>query len=295
MLLRIGHEPLLNPHDRQSAFSDYSTTVIKGHHQQNTTQPPSLSSILTIRPEHSSPDPNQTNPGQVLPGTAHTPTSSMIPAAVAERGEVENLLNEDPLGNASSLLSIASMDTYHTARSSSIISSALATEGGSTIRSHYGNFVPLVHRFTLIKPGAKPKKSGSVSPSGSSSDVSASGWNPLDLFWSSGLLVAKCDICVKRLGWKPVLECDDCGLRFVFDIFCLSFSLLYCFYACRTHVKCGEMAPRDCGIRPPRPGLLQQTSMSPLSKVRQSAAAAVAATPNSKSNAKSANTSPTRR
>ena len=27
--------------------------------------------------------------------------------------------------------------------------------------------------------------------------------------------MVKCDLCGKRLGWKPVLECDDCGLRFV--------------------------------------------------------------------------------
>ena len=44
----------------------------------------------------------------------------------------------------------------------------------------------------------------------------ATGWNPFEMFFSSGLLIGKCDICNKRLGWKPVLECDDCGLRCVF-------------------------------------------------------------------------------
>lgn len=116
------------------------------------------------------------------------------------------------------MLTIDTLDSYHTARgNSSIISSAFATEGGSTIRSINGGniHIPLVHRFTLIKPGAKPKRnsgSGAISPTNSTQEVA--GWNPLDLFFSSGLLVAKCDICVKRLGWKPVLECDDCGLRY---------------------------------------------------------------------------------
>ncbi|KII83851.1 hypothetical protein PLICRDRAFT_47044 [Plicaturopsis crispa FD-325 SS-3] len=132
--------------------------------------------------------------------------------------------------SAESLMSIAS---YHTAHSSIAPSIAMATEGGSTIRS-----LPLVHRFTLIKPGAKRAAApAAATPPGRSTSPARAGegsWNPLDLFFSSGLLVAKCDICTKRLGWKPVLECDDCGLR--------------------THVKCGELAPRDCGLRPPRPG-----------------------------------------
>jgi LIM domain kinase 1 len=94
----------------------------------------------------------------------------------------------------------------------------MATEGGSTIRSLHGNYTaPLVHRFSLLKPGAKRGSSGAVSPTRSNGNGNGevTGWNPLDLFFSSGLLVAKCDICAKRLGWKPVLECDDCGLRLV--------------------------------------------------------------------------------
>ena len=99
-----------------------------------------------------------------------------------------------------------SQETFQTAHSS--ISTTAATEGGSTIRS-----IPstLVHRFTLLKPGAK-RSSGSVSlpQRPSSGEV---GWNPFELIFTSGLLTAKCDVCTKRLGWKPVLECDDCGLR----------------------------------------------------------------------------------
>ncbi|KAJ7619432.1 kinase-like domain-containing protein [Roridomyces roridus] len=206
-----GHEPLLDGKD--SAFSEYSTTVIKGHPGSGS-QLPSLSSILTVR---GAPDPNET-PDPVLPASA------------------SSLSENDPLNG--SIFSIASLDSYHTAHTASSLSTAFATEGGSTIRSLHGNYVaPLVHRFSLIKPGAKPKKSGSngtVSPpkSAGNSEAQVSSWNinPLDLFFSSGLLVAKCDICTKRLGWKPVLECDDCGLR--------------------AHIKCGESAPMSCGLSP---------------------------------------------
>jgi LIM domain kinase 1 len=63
--------------------------------------------------------------------------------------------------------------------------------------------------------------------------VATGGWSALDFFFASGLLPgggggAKCDICVKRLGRKAALECDDCGLR--------------------AHIKCGEVAPRDCAL-----------------------------------------------
>ncbi|KAJ7073261.1 kinase-like domain-containing protein [Mycena belliarum] len=238
-----GHEPLLeNNNTTSSAFSDYSTTVIRAHPAQSSgSQLPSLSSILTVR---ASPDPNET-PAPILPSTSRLSVESE---------------DDDPL-NSQSILSINSLDSYRTAHTSSALSSALATEGGSTIRSLHGNYTaPLVHRFSLLKPGAKPKKSGSngtTSPPGSGGNGEVTGWNPLDLFFSSGLLVAKCDICTKRLGWKPVLECDDCGLR--------------------AHIKCGEQAPRDCGLRPSRPGSHQSplhALSSPLSKVKQNAVVA---------------------
>ena len=203
----------MDPDSTSSTFSEYSTTVIRSHtsRQATTTQTPSLSSILTIRP---SPDPNQ-SPDSILPATPQSLSSSSDSASLTS--PPVSASPEDPLGT-SSLLSIASLDSYHTAQSSSIISSALATQGGSTIRSLHANYVtPMVHRFTLYKPGIKPKRnSGSMlSPNGASNGGEAVGWNPFDLFFSSGLLVAKCDICAKRLGWKPVLECDDCGLRCV--------------------------------------------------------------------------------
>ncbi|KIJ61262.1 hypothetical protein HYDPIDRAFT_97020 [Hydnomerulius pinastri MD-312] len=204
--------PLLNT--TSSTYSDYSTTVVRGHASNATdTVPPSLSSILTIRP---SLDPNAT-PDPITPGAASSNDDSSTPTSSD---------------------SILSVQTYHTAQSS-VPSTTAATKGHSSIRS-----VPMLHRFTLIRPGAK--RSGSTSPARHLDG----GWNPLELFFSSGLLVQKCDICVKRIGWKPVLECDDCGLR--------------------AHVKCGEVAPRDCGIRPIR-SVHQHNlqSSSPLSKARQ--------------------------
>jgi LIM domain kinase 1 len=209
---RPGKELLLN------RDSEYSTTVIKSQNLP----PPSLSSILTIKP---SPDLNRT-PDPVLPatppsnspspeGSSYIPSIPSIPSTIKVHTGSNHAI--DVLGT-SSLMSIASLESYHTAASSSIISSTYATEGGSTIRSLHGNYVaPLVHRFTLLKPGAKQKRNSNGTPStdsvaeGSGAGV---GWNPLEMFFSSGLLVGKCDLCNKRIGWKPVLECDDCGLRF---------------------------------------------------------------------------------
>ncbi|KAF5323193.1 hypothetical protein D9758_016728 [Tetrapyrgos nigripes] len=230
--------------DTESDFTEYSTTVVRSHPQQPS-HPPALSSILTIRGTPS-PNPNET-PDQVLPGAGHSDLADGAKSSTASTIMAEHPENGDILGT-SSIMSIDSIDSYHTAGEPSVMSvasTAMATEGNSTIRSLKHLPVPLVHRFTLLKPGTKPKKtsnSGSSTPvanggvgatSGSSGVEAALGWNPFDLFFASGLLVAKCDLCQKRLGWKPVLECDDCGLK--------------------AHVKCGEDAPRDCGLRPARP------------------------------------------
>ena len=187
--------------------SEYSTAVIKSHGSHHIiAPPPSLSSILTVKPSP--------NLSATPPSTPPSPGSSTISSVLpnAQNDKVDLLTN--------SLMSIASLDSYRTAASSSIISSTCATEGdGSTVRSLHGNYVsPLVHRFTLLKPG-KRRNSGSVSPTGRGKGgipESAAGWNPLEMFFSSGLLIGKCNLCNKRLGWKPVLECDDCGLRYAF-------------------------------------------------------------------------------
>jgi len=172
-------EPLLGASESGSTvtYSDYSTSVVKGAGQA----PPSLSSIMTVRPT--------------------------MPANEEERIMI-------PSGPTDSMLSI---DSFHTARSSSIMAApsiAAATEGGSTIGPEEPSV--MLHRFTLIKPGASGKKLPTGVSQGitnsASQGPSEAGWSPFDFFFSSGL-VAKCDLCHKRLGWKPVLECDDCGLR----------------------------------------------------------------------------------
>ncbi|KAG9311062.1 kinase-like domain-containing protein [Chiua virens] len=169
--------PLLN--NTSSTYSDYSITVVRGCTGNATeTISPSISSVLTIRPY---PDPNATS-DPITPGATSSTDDSITPTT------------------SDSMLSV---HTYRTAQSS-VPSTTGATKGHSSIAS-----VPMLHRFTLIKPGAK--RSGSTSPA---RHIDGS-WNPLELFFSSALLVQKCDICAKRIGWKPVLECDDCGLRWV--------------------------------------------------------------------------------
>ena len=174
-------EPLLGRGESGSTltYSDYSTSVVKAASQA----PPSLSSIMTIRPTK--------------------PDSEEEQIAI-------------PSGPTDSMFSI---ESFHTARSSSILgapSIAAATEGGSTIGPEAASV--MLHRFTLIKPGAAGKKPPTGISQGLASSAShgpsEAGWSPFDFFFSSGL-VAKCDLCHKRLGWKPVLECDDCGLRCV--------------------------------------------------------------------------------
>jgi LIM domain kinase 1 len=126
----------------------------------------------------------------------------------------------EPLSHRSAI----SAASYFTA--SEEVSIAAATEGGSVL---------LLHRFTLIKPGTIGKRltSSSGGGGGGAHQAHGYGWSALDFFFSSGLLPrgggAKCDVCTKRLGRKALLECDDCGLR--------------------AHIKCGEVAPRDCGLR----------------------------------------------
>jgi len=228
-----------NNEEIESTKSEYSTTVIRSHSPQASTPiQPSLSSILTIR----TPQPTDAD-------------TMRMPAAA----------------------SIMSIDSFHTASSS--ISIAAATEGSSitdgtsTIKAG-STPKTFIHRFTLIKPGARrqtpggartpgsPVKGATTSENGgepSSPGSDGQIWSPFGFFFSSAL-AAKCDMCGKRLGFKPVLECDDCGLR--------------------THIKCGEVAPMDCGIRPARPRV-PQTFLpgSPLSKAKQVANRSAANSP----------------
>lgn len=187
-----------------SGDGEYSTTVIRSHAAQASAVPPSLSSILTIR------SPQPTDAGGVLPTTA----------------------------------SVGSIDSFHTASSS--LSIAAATDGtgaqASTINGVGAAPSTLIHRFTLIKPGVKRQTYGHAvarvaSPVKADEPSSPSGelWTPFGFFFSSAL-AAKCDLCGKRLGWKPVLECDDCGLRYVFPTLSLYRALLnFCFLIQRAY------------------------------------------------------------
>lgn len=247
--------PLLD--NTSSVHSDYSTTVIRSHPVSHSAEASSLSSILTIRPAQT-PNGSDDLTSHPLATGAHgpTPTDSLI-----------------------------TIDSYHTAGSMSAfelangnvsdseISIAAATEG-STMAQHTSFAVPLVHRFTLIKPGGRRMSVGGVEPrSGTTSPArinaqEAAGWSPLDFLFSSTLLGAKCDICLKRLGWKPVLECDDCGMRYASLSFDPRVPCANSFR--RAHIKCGEVAPLDCGIRPARSGAFHDDhrarSASPVAK-----------------------------
>ncbi|KAG8983832.1 hypothetical protein FRB93_006939 [Tulasnella sp. JGI-2019a] len=198
-----------------SAFAEYSTTVIRGHRKDTSVNaPPSIASILTAR------QPSTDEPSGVM--AALSPTVPSMPQSI------------------DSLLSI---DTYHTAKGLPSVmapSIAAATDGhahsreptrAATIASSSSLSASpsaMHHRFTLIKPGSKrsnstpapltrPTASHNFSPVNSpTSTTPPAAWSPFDFFFFSGGLgafSAKCDLCGKRLGWKPLLECDDCGLR----------------------------------------------------------------------------------
>ncbi|KAH9010505.1 hypothetical protein EDB83DRAFT_2530697, partial [Lactarius deliciosus] len=190
-----SQQPLLAP---ESSYSNYSTSVIRGHSPQPTYSTISpLSSVLTVR---------------ASPVTSNPPPNRPLPAEPERH----------------SAISIAS---YYTASEEDASSIAAATEGGSSLAPA---------SYTRSRP---------ASPSGSSSSTpGGGGWSALDFFFASGLLPgggggAKCDICAKRLGRKAALECDDCGLR--------------------AHIKCGEVAPRDCALRASSTSILTRVSSAP--------------------------------
>src|SRR6266702_3549509 len=187
-----SQQPLLAT---ESSYSNYSTSVVRGHTQQPTYSTISpLSSILTVR---------------ASPITSNLPPNRPLPA--------------EPEPERHSTISIAS---YYTASEEDASSIAAATEGGSSLAP------ALVHRFTLVKPGTIfTKRSRPASPSGASSSTPGGGGG------------GGCDICAKRLGRKAALECDDCGLR--------------------AHIKCGEVAPRDCALRASSTSILTRVSSAP--------------------------------
>ncbi|KAJ1300576.1 hypothetical protein OPQ81_002230 [Rhizoctonia solani] len=239
-----------------SRFSNYSTTVVDRHGGNLETSTLSLNTRVSSELFTDAPSPQDTSSVLTVRASPVTPASLLHGATTAHQLEsssmsigdatVSKILQVDP-----TLGSKMSIDSYHTA-SSAITSrapvtdsvvlgpTAVATEGSTvTVRRTAETEPSLIHRFTLIKPGSTRKGSVSI-PLGSNNrgtspppPDSAPGWSPFEFFFGSGYST-KCDLCMRRLGWgwKPVLECDDCGMR--------------------AHIKCGECAPRDCGLRGPR-------------------------------------------
>ncbi|KAM6503855.1 hypothetical protein JOM56_000798 [Amanita muscaria] len=120
-----AQQPLLESHIAVGG-SDSTVSVMPSLE----TQAPSAFSVLTIRP---SPSPNQipmaTSPPQADSDALSPPQSAIL------HGESSLVHNRTDILGTSSLMSIASLDLYHTApqTNSSVISDALATEGGSTV------------------------------------------------------------------------------------------------------------------------------------------------------------------
>jgi LIM domain kinase 1 len=138
--------------------------------------------------------------------------------------------------------SAMTIDTFRTAPEGSALSVAVATIGendlNSSIRTMPGAIESsssfMYHRFTMIKPGSKRHSVGITStrpvPKGGvnkrQSLIDGLSWSPIEFLLgrsrkqgipgaSTPALSTKCDLCGKRLGlgYKTVLECDDCGLR----------------------------------------------------------------------------------
>lgn len=135
------------------------------------------------------------------PGPASIPISNDNPAA----------LIPDPIGN------------QFTASPNFVISSPAPVDVPLTSETPQSPGIsPHLHRFSLVKSG---KRSDGISALGAKTNavVAEQGhsmWSPLDLIFGSGWgICGKCDLCAKRLGWKPVLECDDCGLRCTSQLF----------------------------------------------------------------------------
>jgi LIM domain kinase 1 len=213
----LSDEPLLQRHEQASLiYTDYSTSVVRSGKDG----PPNLSSILTVRPS---------------PNLANQPKPAEETKPGGHNEQEQELMGQPSIATLTTD-SRLSTNSFHTAHTPSVmfdldtVSIAGATEGGSTVRSE---IIGGLHRFTLIKPGNISNK---LSKGSTQSPTASTSWSPFQFFFSSfvsskgssgnaskvssggiagkgSTAAAKCDLCHKRLGWKPVLECDDCGLR----------------------------------------------------------------------------------
>lgn len=223
----LSQEPLLQERSGSLVYTDYSTSVVK----RGNGAPPSLSSILTVRP-------NNPTPTNAAAGTSGDDKRKPI-----SQSDFKTLTTDSNLTTTSFHTANDVPSSMYTQSAIGAPSIAVATIGGSsTVRSE---IIGGLHRFTLIKLGATsggksalPTKRISIDSKGGKSQPpgfgaksspgvgaksalsSSSSWSPFDFFFGSGFGFgsggnkgAKCDLCAKRLGWKPCLECDDCGLR----------------------------------------------------------------------------------
>ncbi|KAF8329779.1 kinase-like domain-containing protein [Cantharellus anzutake] len=212
----IAHAPLLPAHGPIN-----ESTISSSHYSSEG------SSIMTVRPQALSatqqPAPKNHHPRE--PNTAPTPepflddktsyftagTPSLLPDSQCDQMEIDILPDSAPAPISTGKEATTPID--HQTKDA-------PNSGGP----------PRLHRFSLVKSG---KKADSISAIGSRSHAVVAGhshslWSPFDLIFGKGMC-GRCDLCGKRLGWKPVLECDDCGLK--------------------VHMKCGEVAPMDCQER----------------------------------------------
>ena len=159
-----------------------------------------------------------------LPLIHHNNSSGSIDYADYSTSVVRNG-NGGALSNYSSIFKV--FPTHAQQTGSEIDEKSAATEGGSTVRSE---IIGGIHRFTLIKPGVSKTKNANASGAKSAflgspskgtnlpgTSRTGNSLGSLDSFFTSGFSFGvknpKCDLCSKRLGWQPFLECDDCGLR----------------------------------------------------------------------------------
>ncbi|CUA70577.1 LIM domain kinase 1 [Rhizoctonia solani] len=255
----LQETPNAGAENAPSRLSSYSTTRVQTHGEELGMSTPSGTTAVPsskLSDARAPLVPQDTSSVLTVRASPIAPTHALHGATASHRSESSSMSIDDTT-SASKILQVdsapskMSINSYHTA-SSAIVSPvpitdsaalgsiAAATDGSAaTVSRVVGTEPSLIHRFTLIKPGSTRRGSISMSPTSVNRGASppppdnAPGWSPFEFFFGSGYS-AKCDLCMKRLGWgwKPVLECDDCGMR--------------------AHIKCGEFAPRDCGLRGPR-------------------------------------------
>ncbi|KAG8747370.1 hypothetical protein FRC11_012403, partial [Ceratobasidium sp. 423] len=213
-----------------SRLSNYSATVVQMHGGDLGTSTPSANTVVPpeFPPARAPPLPQDTSsvltvraspvtPANTLHGTTSTHQPEPSSMSIDDATSVSKILQVDPIQGSK-----MSVDSYHTASSAitspapvtdsvALGSIAGATEGSTVTARQAAEAEPsFIHRFTLIKPGSTRKGSAPTSPTSNGRGASppppdsAPAWSPFEFFFGSGYS-AKCDLCMKRLGWgwKP--------------------------------------------------------------------------------------------